>query len=372
MTAIVERVKRTIGWRGAGRHQPRYLRWNRHWVDLKYVLQVLLALVESNLPLADGLEASGEDAPNRKIRRVLDDLATDIRGGNSVSRALGSQRGFFPPYCIEMLRAGEVSGSLQDALEHLCASLEARQELRDRFAFNGYYLLQTVICELILIVGIAVYVMPQFQGFFSSMGVTPRLPMRIASAFSGDIWLFGWVLAIPIVWIALEFSALRQGFLYQVMLFVNGYLPLVSRSHRRKHLGEACLMTAMLLRAGISLPDALRSSAEGCLSHRCRRSLHRIVEFLEAGESLQDAMEAERRILPRSMRSLLQFAVLSGNLPEGFRQVAVLFQGTARRWTSLLMELGAPVLICAIGAVVFSYYLATFLTLIDMTMTVVR
>ncbi|MCF6287560.1 MAG: type II secretion system F family protein [Candidatus Hydrogenedentes bacterium] len=349
---------------------PRYFRWQRHWCDLIAAHHSLHGLVDSNLPLAEGLLQLSQDAPRRSLRYTFYWLHRDLSEGNALYRAMGNQPNIFPHFCVDMIRAGEESGDLEGALANLLRELDSSFQFRREVAGNGMYLTNLLVYEAVIILGLAKFVLPQFQQIWGSFGRDLVPPMGFLISMQG-FWICALaLLSLPVLWLAWQYSVLRNGFLRDCFLRVESVFPMSRMRHIKRYMADACTMISMLTGAGIALHVALRSAAEATPSVLCQRVLYRIADRLEEGESLRDSLDIERRVVPRSMRSLLGLAEASGHVPEGFRQIADLYQIQARRGAHLLLEIGAPLVLCAMGGLVFIWYSAVFFSVIDLSVMV--
>lgn len=346
---------------------PRYFRWQRHWIDLIAVHQALRGLVEARLPLAEGLlQLSDDDAP-RTLCYTFYWLHDDIASGSTLARAMANQANFFPPFCVEMIRAGEESGKLEEALEALVARLEASLELRHRTATHGYYIGNLLLVETFFMGFILTFVMPQFRQIFASFGRSLNPFARFFMDMPGAEVVLISPFFIMLFWVMFQYSSLKNGFLYRTATNAIGNIPGFARLHRKRYLGDACAMIALLTRGGRPLHTALRAAGETSPSLYVTQLLFALADDVEEGTSLAGALRRHQNRIPRSMQALLSLSESSGNLPEGFDQLADFYLMNTRRSAHLLIEYGAPLALCLVGLIVSLFYLGLFLAVINLS-----
>jgi general secretion pathway protein F len=183
----------------AGRKGPRASRFagrlgQRH---LLVVTQELSALITAGLPLDRSLATLVELADHPDLHRILDEVLTAVRGGKSLGDAMAEHK-FFPSLYVNMVRAGEVGGFLDAALERLSDYLERSQDLRREVttALTYPFILTLVLFASLLFM--LIYVLPKFSALFESMGRALPLPARIVMGTSDALRAYWWAGAIVI------------------------------------------------------------------------------------------------------------------------------------------------------------------------------
>ena len=164
---------------------------------LLVVTQELSALITAGLPLDRSLATLVELADHPDLHRILDEVLTAVRGGKSLGDAMAEHK-FFPSLYVNMVRAGEVGGFLDSALERLADYLERSQDLRREVTTALTY---PAILTLVLassLIFLLIYVLPRFSALFEGMGRALPLPAQIVMGTSNFLRAYWWVGAILI------------------------------------------------------------------------------------------------------------------------------------------------------------------------------
>lgn len=138
--------------------------------DVAMFTQQLATLVGAGLPLDRSLAVLAELAETPRLKRLVDRVRDEVRGGVSLSEALERQHGVFSRLYVNMVRAGELGGTLDQTLTRLSQYLERNQELKSSVVSALIY-----PCILLLLAGgalifLMVYVIPKFTPLFEQLG----------------------------------------------------------------------------------------------------------------------------------------------------------------------------------------------------------
>ncbi|MCW8925795.1 MAG: type II secretion system inner membrane protein GspF [Xanthomonadales bacterium] len=154
--------------------------------------QQLATLLGAGLPLDRSLQVLLELAENDRIKRTLAAIRDQVRGGGSLSDALDAQHGSFSRLYINMVRAGEVGGSLDKTLERLADYLERSKDLKDNVVSAMIYPIMLMLLAGGSLVLLLVYVIPQFTPIFEELGGDLPLVTKMVLAVGGVLQNFWW------------------------------------------------------------------------------------------------------------------------------------------------------------------------------------
>ncbi|MEE4173244.1 MAG: type II secretion system inner membrane protein GspF [Xanthomonadales bacterium] len=156
--------------------------------------QQLSTLLGAGLPLDRSLQVLTELAPNERAKRCVSDIRDRVREGGSLSEALEAQHGTFNRLFINMVRAGEIGGSLDTTLDRLADYLDRSKELKDAIVSALVYPILLIVLAGGSLVLLLVYVIPQFTPIFEELGGDMPLITRIVLFFGGILQNYWWAL----------------------------------------------------------------------------------------------------------------------------------------------------------------------------------
>ncbi len=166
--------------------------------SLLMLTQSLSVLLGAGLPLDRSLATLQELADHPELKRIVSEVLHAVQGGKSLAEAL-AQHPYFPPLYVNMVRAGEIGGFLDQALQRLAEYLERGQQLRDdvRAALTYPALLTVAMGGSMLV--LLIYVLPKFSALFADMGKALPLSARIVMGVSDALRNYWWVGLLVIV-----------------------------------------------------------------------------------------------------------------------------------------------------------------------------
>ncbi len=125
------------------------------------------------------------------MRKAVSDIRSDIASGIALSTAMGKHDRIFPTLMIAMIRAGEAGGFMDDALERIAINFEKDAALRGKIKSALTYPVIVLAFSFILIGGVLLFIVPVFEGMFSSLGGQLPLPTQIIVNVSHSLYWSG-------------------------------------------------------------------------------------------------------------------------------------------------------------------------------------
>ncbi len=167
--------------------------------------QQLSTLLGAGLPLDRSLGILIELSDNERVRDLVEKVRNHVREGGSLSEGLEARHGVFSRFYINMVRAGEIGGSLDQTLARMAEYLERAKELKDSVISAMIYPALLVIMAIASLMLLMIYVIPQFTPMFEDFGGELPLLTRIVVAVGEALKSFWW--PWPAAW-----SSWRCGF----------------------------------------------------------------------------------------------------------------------------------------------------------------
>ena len=171
------------------------LSFKRRGMSAREVLQFtqqISTLLAAGLPLDRCLQVLLELAENQRVESAVTSIRDQVREGGSLSDALDAQHGSFSRLFINMVRAGEVGGSLDKTLDRLADYLERSKDLKDSVVSAMIYPIMLMILAGGSLILLLVYVIPQFAPIFAELGGDLPLVTKIVLAFGSVLQNFWW------------------------------------------------------------------------------------------------------------------------------------------------------------------------------------
>ena len=147
--------------------------------ELVPMARQLATMFESGIPLVESLEVIEEQCDNENLKLVLADIASEVRQGKDFSNALSRHPKVFDDIFVNMVRAGEASGQLDDVLDRLATHMEESEELKGEIKSAMTYPVVSLVMIGVISLGLLVFVLPQFKDIFE--GLNQEMPALTAA-----------------------------------------------------------------------------------------------------------------------------------------------------------------------------------------------
>ena len=146
--------------------------------ELSVFARQFATMVNSGLPILRSLAILAEQTENPELARVLGEIRTDVEQGSSLSGAMVKHPKVFNDLFVAMVKSGETGGSLDDVLLRLADMIEAEVRLRGKIKSAMTYPIAVVALVVLIMSAMLLFVVPQFQTIYGSLGGSLPLPTR--------------------------------------------------------------------------------------------------------------------------------------------------------------------------------------------------
>lgn len=332
--------------------------------DVLQLTRELSDLLASGMTLGDALHTLA-GRPGGRGRVVVEAVRDAIVRGESLSAALAEWPAIFPSLYVSMIRAGEVSGTLDTSLDRLAAHYERVQEAREKVVAALVYPGIVFSIGLLTIAFIMMYVVPRFAAMFQELGSVLPLPTRILIGLADG--LSGWrgIVVVAVLvgtgWAVHRLIKTPSGrrIWHGLLLRIPGIRG-ITASSAFSHFAETL---ASLLQNGVPVLDALRI-VEGTMGNVVIAA-----ELREARERVTDGSTISRplaagRIFPLMLTDMLAVGERTGDMSGALEHIARRYRTELDRNVKVFITVLEPLLIVfvagAVGFVAISMLLAVF------------
>ncbi len=260
-------------------------------------------LVEAGLPLEAGLRALSEEAPSRRLRRLLRSMSRELAQGRSPDEVLSGPGRGVPNYLRGLVRAGVQTGQLGAFLEQFLQSLRRRRAAA--ISYWGMMAYPLLLLPLVFLVGTAVlaWIVPMFGDIFNDFSVNlPDVTVALLTFGSRPVVIgifVGVPLIVVLIWLVILLGRFVPGHATRLRLFQK--IPIIGTPSRMRGLAEFCSLLGLLVSGRIPLPEALQMTASVLNDANLRQGARRLASRVEQGDSLEDAAHG----LPQVSRELV-------------------------------------------------------------------
>ena len=324
--------------------------------------QQLATLLGSGLPLDRSLQVLLELAENERIKQTVTAVRDQVREGGSLSEALDAQHGSFSRLFINMVRAGEIGGSLDTTLERLADYMERTKDLKDSVFSAMIYPIMLMLLAGGSLVLLLVYVIPQFTPIFEELGGDLPTITKIVLAAGSVLQNFWWGL-IGLTFIAVVLfrrmlanpeQRLRWDTRVLRMRWVGDLVAKMEIARLSRTLGT-------LLSNGVPLLSGLSIARNVMNNSLLRQSVEETTQKVKTGGGLAHNL-AESGQFPRLALQMVSVGEETGKLDAMLLKVADTYDKEVRNTIDRLLAIFTPVITMLmavmIGTIVMSVLMA--------------
>jgi len=312
----------------------------------------LALLLESGIDIATSLDLLRAQASSRNLKKVLGEVASDVRGGTQLSAALSKHPESFSLMYCRSLRVGEQTGSLETVLKQMADYMEKEASTTKDIKNALRYPVIVAVVAVIVVGVIVTFVLPAFTSLYDQLGVELPLITRLLLSIVGLLNSYGLYLIGAVLIIALlVFSYIKtpDGKLAWDGLALK--VPLMGRISHLNELAHCCRSMSLLFRAGLPLPEIMSLVIESSDNKVVKKILTDVQQDMLKGEGLSRPMAKSKLFLPL-MVQMVRVGEETGNLDVTLAAVAQNFETEAQDKMRSLIGLIQPAITLAIGVVV--------------------
>ena len=322
-------------------------------VEVLLFVSELADLLEAGMTLGQALQAlanQGEELSGQRF--VCQDLCDRIVRGENFSDACAHHPKTFPPLFSNMLRAGEASGAMVEVLRRLGDHYERDDNMRGKIKSALSYPMIVLVFGVIAVIGALVWIIPQFQKVFESMGASLPLPTRILIGLSDFMIHYGWTLAVGAVAFAVWFRRWRKTPAGRRRIdSMKLRAPLIKGIVAAGAYSSLAYTLRTLLVNGVNVLQALKICEETCGNAIIGDALATARQRVTDGTTISGPL-ASSGVFPRMMTDMLAVGEQAGNMTASLEHIGKRYQKDMDRNIAAFTNALEPILIVAIAGVV--------------------
>ena len=338
--------------------------------EVSMMTRQLSTLVGAGFPLVSAIDALIPSTKSNALKKYLARIKDSIVEGSSFARALSLYPGIFPPLYINMVRAGETSGTLEIVLERLAEITEKQQALKNKIQSALVYPILMLFIGSGVLFFLLVYIVPSITSIFADMNQVLPAPTRLLIAISNIFKSYWWGILIVISAVVLAIHRAKKTkkgrYLFDKILL---FMPGLSILTKKLSIARFSRTLGSLLENGVSMLPALdiaKNTAENVL---ISDNVEEATEEVGKGQPLATALAA-KNIFPLLSIQMIQVGEQSGKLEEMLNKVADVFENEVESSVMRMTTMLEPLMILVMGLIVGFIVLSICLPIFEMNQLV--
>ena len=330
--------------------------------DVTIFARQFATMINAGLSLTKCLSILGAQSDSKEFREIITQLGRDVEAGQSLSEAMVKHTKVFPPIFVNMVRAGETGGVLDEVLVRVADLFEQEASLRARVKSAMTYPIAMGALVLLVLVAMMVFVVPTFEKMFADMGSKLPLPTQILVSISNVV--SGWPGLIILAVVVLGAIAFKQWIATESgRLIWDGMklrIPIVKMLVRKTAIARFTRTFGTLVAAGVPILSALDIVAETSGNEVVSRAIKKARSAVKEGETIAKPL-GESPVFPSMVVQMIAVGEETGALDQMLSKVADFYDEEVSTAVDSLTSLIEPLMMATLGGVVGMIVVALYM-----------
>ena len=312
----------------------------------------LATLIESGVNILNALQLLEDQSTNSAFRKVIADLKNELRGGSSFSVAISKHPQVFSRTYCQVMKASERSGSLEVGLRHIAEYIDKQAAAKKKIQGALAYPILLGVMGIGVSVILLIVALPPLVDLFSSLNATLPLQTRIligVSNFLTDYMIHILVGLVVLVGLFIACLKFPEGKLVIDKLLLR--MPVIGPIVLQRSMYHFCHTTAMLLKAGLHLPEIMDIVVPSVGNQVIHQALSELREKLIQGQGLSSPM-AEIGLFPSLMVEMVAVGEKTGDLESMVANIAERYEYAVDQRIAGLVKMIEPAMTVLSGLLV--------------------
>lgn len=336
-------------------------------MDIAMVTRQIATMLMAGVPLVTTIDILGKGHEKPKMRELLGNILNDIQAGIPLSDALRPHRIYFDDLYVDLVAAGEHSGSLDAVFDRIATYKEKAEALKSKIKKAMFYPAAVVVVAIAVTTLLLLFVVPQFEEIFNGFGAElPAFTQMIIniSRFLQSYWYFFLITIVGSIWLYVRAHRNSQAVRDKQDEFVLK-IPVIGDILHKGAMARFARTLATTFAAGVPLIDGLESAAGASGNAVYRKALLKIRTEVMAGMQMNVAMRTVN-IFPDMLIQMVMIGEESGSLDNMLNKIANIYEMQVDDAVDGLSSLIEPIMMVVIGTVVGGLIVGMYLPIFQM------
>lgn len=337
--------------------------------ELAAFCQQFAIMVKTGIPIVSVLDSLRKQPYSGLLKKTLDFVYEDVKGGVLLSAAMGKHRQVFPRFFCSMIYVGEVGSSLDKILATLADYLESDARIRKKTMNAMIYPLILTIMAIGIIVLMVTFIIPTFIDALGSMDVEmPSITLAINNfgIWVGNHWKIIIVAMILVIVFCILFVHTKKGkYCWHMVLFRAPILRKINSSHITARFAHSF---GLLIEGGSDVIDALETVQIVLDNLYVEAKMKAAINEVKQGKSVAVAL-GNHKVFPTLLLQMIAVGEQTGNLAEPIARVCPFFDNEAEDSIGRITSVLQPIVLAVIGATVAVLFYAIYSPLLQIMTT---
>lgn len=335
--------------------------------DITIFARQFSTMINAGLSLTKCLTILGQQTESAGLRTVIAQVGKDVESGQSLSDSLGRHPKIFPPIMVNMVRAGETGGVLDEVLGRVADNFESDQELKATIKSAMTYPIAMGALVLGILAAMMIFVVPVFQGMFESMGGQLPLPTQILVDISEGVRGMPGIITVVVLVAGIMlfrwWKKTESGRLIWDTIKLR--MPVFGQLVRKIALARFTRTFGTLVAAGVPILSALEIVGATSGNAVVENAVKKVRVAIKEGETIAKPL-SESPVFPSMVVQMIAVGEETGALDSMLNKVADFYDAEVKAGVDGLTSLIEPLIMASMGLIVGGIVIALYMPMFMM------
>ena len=329
--------------------------------NIVFFTRQLATMFSAGLTLERAIQSLGAEEKHRKFKRILNTVSDNIRKGLNLSESLSRHPGVFNTLFVAMVKAGEVSGNLNEILEQLSSYLENLDDTRRKVKSAMNYPIFMILFLMGMLMVMLLVIIPKFSQVYSQLGAglpaATRQMIDFSTWFGNNVGFLGFVTftVFAIIWLISKTQ--RGGYALDSFILK---IPVFGTLTEQSILNKFCKTFGILIGAGVPVLETTALLRKVVDNKVYERAIDNASDLIRDGYNISTALR-RTEVFPSILLQLASTGEDTGELDDLLDRAADYYQKQVDALVERMTTLIEPLLILLVGAVIALMVVLTYL-----------
>jgi len=311
----------------------------------------LATLIGAGLPLAQSLNTVLEQTENKKLQSIIQEIIASIEGGKTLSESFAKHPTVFDPVFLALVGAGELSGTLDKALQRVADQQEKDAVIASKIKGALTY----PIIVLVVIFGVLAFmlftVVPQVEKLYHDLKRDLPFLTQImvdAASFLANFWWIALIVSVAVIYFFIQYLKTASGIKMADTFKLR--VPIFGNMFQKLYMGRLTRTGQTLLGSGVSMLDMLNITSKAINNTIIEKSIVRAADKVKGGKALSASLKSEDFILPL-VPQMIKIGEQSGRIDEMMGKTAQVYEDELDEQVKTISTAIEPVLMVFLAVV---------------------
>ncbi len=310
-------------------------------------------MIHSGMTEVDSLRLIQSQIKSKSFLKILDDVILNVENGQSLSASLEKYNRVFGDLFINIIKIGEISGTLSANLDYLALEMRKSQSLRSKVRGALIYPAVILAATIGVVGGLLFFILPKILPVFKSLKVelpfTTRALMALSEGLRSHYLIIGGVLVgVIILFFALRRIPATRYLLHRMLLS----MPIFGNISIGYNMANITRVLGMLLKSGEKIVQAVSITADASSNLVYKQALQAAVVEIQKGKTLYAYFEEHEKLFPSTVGRMIEVGEKTGNLDNNLAYLAEFYENEVDEVTKNLSGILEPILLVVMGVAV--------------------